>query len=138
MLLEAIEKEGDHPLPGDSDSPTLDIPQIAEDAPDEEWEKLAERLRPIYFQIATGAQDANPTQRQAIEHILNRAYGRAGAAREQEAVDNPVIILPCMGDAAIAHVCPVCAYYVGLSRERVVEMLDEVDRLLASTHEAQT
>jgi hypothetical protein len=150
-VLELIRREeGGRPEPGQrltaKEATTKSLADLASEVadlaelPQEEiagatsWKEMAERLQRTYEGIASGMVEATPTQRQAIEHVFNRAYGRPGLP-EQEDTPSPVVLLPAMGDAAVMHVCPVCAYYVGLSREDVDAMLDTVDELLRKDDE---
>lgn len=74
-----------------------------------DWSTLAQQLRPLQVQIATGKTHATATQMKAISEIMLRGYGRP-VERQQESALAAVVVLPMLGSDGTATVCPNCQH----------------------------
>jgi len=102
------QKESGNPPPLEL---SLDLPSPNDPQADEKWELLAKEVMPIWRNIAMGNVEANATQRQVLQNILDRGFGKAGQkvdVMEEEEVR--VVVLPALGAGAGLHICPRCNY----------------------------
>jgi len=105
----------------------VDFPEPGDPNEQEKWVVVAQRLTPIYKNIATGWLDANQGQRMVLQNIMDRAYGKAGQRVKEEDDDSSVqgvVLLPVVGHTAGAHIevlktltCSNCGEKVHFIRE---------------------
>lgn len=111
-LRQAVTQEGGL-VPADArarvHAPT-ELPPLPDPAdPEVDWLATATRLLPTWQAIARGDMDVTPSQRQVLQDIMNRGFGRPGAGTAEQAAGGlRVVVLPTLGTDANMRVCPTC------------------------------
>lgn len=91
-------------------TPPVTLPPALPDPTDDsvDWRAEAQKLLPVWNNIAAGLVDASPTQRQVLQDIMNRAYGRPGSQTDAKPDGMRVVVLPMLGLDSAAQICPNC------------------------------
>lgn len=104
-LLEAA--KGQVAIAPPVDLSDLELPEP--DAGESDWKALGKKVFPIWRSIALGLADATSSQRQVLQDIINRAYGRVGQEKEEDTSGKAnVLVLPTLATGAASRVCDVC------------------------------
>lgn len=72
------------------------------------WAELAQRFLPIYLQAARGDYEISPQQRQILDKIMDRGFGKAGKEPAPTAPAGVVVLPTLYSDEKPVEVCPVC------------------------------
>lgn len=89
------------------DPAEIELPEPGDDVA---WGELAERFLPLYLRAAKGEIEVSGAQRQLLDKIMDRGFGKVGRERSGAAADLGVVVLPMLySDEKPAQVCPQCA-----------------------------
>lgn len=85
----------------------IELPDPDDKDAERKWKGLARALLPIYRDAAAGALLLDPTQRQILQSIMDRAYGKVGQKKDADQTVG-VVVLPTQGDSSKTRVCEDC------------------------------
>lgn len=89
----------------------LETPPPADESKDY-WCEEAEKLKETLLAAARGDTKIQAAQARMIQHVMDRCYGVVG--HDTSVVEPGIVILPTLGEASTAEVCPHClAYHLG-------------------------
>lgn len=86
----------------------IELPDPDDKDADKKWKGLAKALGPTYKLIASGQIAVDAGQRQVLQSIMDRAYGKVGQQKNNADHEAGVVVLPVLGDGSKSTICPVC------------------------------
>lgn len=93
---------------------SIELPDPDDPNAEKKWKALGRALLPVFRDAAAGAIDLEATQRQMLQNIMDRAFGKVGQKKDADLNAAGVVILPTQGEAAKTKVCEQCqAFHLG-------------------------
>lgn len=106
-MRQLIEAEGGTVSGTPSVASLLDEAATSEPKTTEDWCKLANKLQPVFMDIAVGLVKASAAQASVMKEIVARCHGKIGEKKDDDGERN-VVILPTIGTGSTMLICPKC------------------------------